>query len=275
VKNNTVTSTGANGGGLFVEKQSTLFCYGATISTNGAGSFAGALYQYTGAFYIYNTTIDGNGAGYVGSTTTGKAYGGIYLREGTGVLVNCTVYGNTASNIGGGIGVYGTASAAASLDIVSTTVSANKVKSATASGGGVYSNSLFGTINVYNSIISGNTKGVTGTETFSDVDGVAGYAWNKRYTIAGDQVFDDAGNAVASTTFDFATMLGPLTDHGGATRTMKLTGSNNPALTLGMTQTQLTDLGNTFPITIPGEIIGFDQTGESRNGKPYIGATVK
>lgn len=275
VKNNTVTSTGANGGGLFLDKQSILYAYDATISTNGAGSFAGALYQYTGAFHMYNTTIDGNGAGSLGSTTAGKAYGGIYLREGTGELVNCTVYGNTSSAIGGGIGVYGTASAPASLDMVSTTVSGNKVKSATASGGGVYSNSLFGTINVYNSIISGNTKGATGTEGVSDVDGVNGYAWSKKYTIAADQVFDDAGNVVPAATFDYMTMLGALADNGGATRTIKLIGSGNPALTLGMTEAQLIDLGNALPVLVPASIIGFDQTGESRSSKPYIGATVK
>lgn len=275
VKNNTVTSTGANGGGLFIEKQSTLYVYNSSISSNGAGSFAGGLYQYTGAFHMYNTTIDGNGAGGVGSATAGKAYGAVYLREGSGELVNCTVYGNTSSNIGGAVGVYGTASAGATLDIVSSTITANKIKSTTASGGGLYSNSLFGTINVYNTIISGNTKGATGTESVSDVDGVAGFAWSKRYTIASEQVFDGDGNAVGGATFDFASMLGPLTNNGGETSTVKLTGSSNPALTNGMNDVQLTELGNTLSTSVPASIIAFDQTGESRSGKAYIGATVK
>lgn len=199
----------------------------------------------------------------------------MYLREGSGELVNCTVYGNTSSNIGGALGVYGTASAGATLDIVSSTITANKVKSTMASGGGVYSNSLFGTINVYNTIVSGNTKGATGTENVSDVDGVAGFAGSKWYTIASTQVFDGDGNAVGGATFDFASMLGPLANNGGETSTVKLIGSGNPALTNGMNDVQLTELGNTLSTAVPASIIAFDQTGESRSGKAYIGATVK
>ena len=153
VKNNTISSTGANGGGLHMEKQSDLFVYSSSISTNGAGGFAGALYQYTGSFHIYNSTINGNGAGFVGSTTTGKAYGGIYLREGNGELVNCTVHGNTSSGIGGGIGVYGTAAAPANLQIISSTVTGNMVKSTSALGGGLYMNAADVTVNIHNSII--------------------------------------------------------------------------------------------------------------------------
>lgn len=264
IKNNTVSATSANGGGIFMDKQSVLYTYHTTFSANGAGGFAGAAYVYTGACHFYNTTFEGNGAGFVGSGTAGKAYGGLYLREGTGELVNCTVYGNTASNIGGGIGVYGTAAAPASLDVVSCTISGNQVKSATAGGAGLYSNSLFGTINVYNTIISGNTKGATGTEAASDVEGVAGFTWGKHNTLVGNEA-----------SFDVATMLGPLTNNGGHTRTMKLTGSNNPAFTDGMTEAELTTLGTTLSTPVPADIITFDQTGESRNGKPYIGATVR
>jgi hypothetical protein len=274
VQNNKTSNAAANGGAIFMDKLSNLFTYNTTITNNAAGSFAGALYQYTGGFHMYNTTIDGNGAGGLGSGVTGKAYGGIYLREGSGEMVNCTLYGNTASNIGGGIGVFGTTTAPATLDLVSTTITANKVKGS-ANGAGLYVNALFCTINIYNSIISGNTKGATGTETASDIEGVAGFTWSKKNAIVGNQVFNSTGTAVSGSTFDFATMLGALTSNGGNTRTVKLQGTGNPALTNGMAVSELTTLGATLSTAVPADIIGFDQTGESRASKPYIGATVK
>lgn len=274
VKNNTVSSTGANGGGLHIEKQSDLYVYSSSISTNGAGGFAGALYQYTGSFHIYNSTINGNGAGFVGSTTTGKAYGGVYLREGTGELVNCTIHGNTSSNIGGGIGVFGTAAAPANLQIISSTVTGNMVKNASALGGGLYMNAADVTVNIHNSIISGNTRGTTGTGTASDVEGVAAAGWTKKSSVIGSQVFDFNAVAISGTTFDFATMLAPLANNGGGTSTVKLSATGNPAVTNGMTSSQLTTLGSSLPTQVPESIISFDQIGNTRSGKTHMGSLV-
>lgn len=275
VKNNTISSTGANGGGLHIEKQSDLFVYSSTISTNGAGGFAGAIYQYTGAFHIYNSTINGNGAGFVGSTTTGKAYGGIYLREGSGELVNCTIYGNTSSNIGGGVGVYGTAAAPANLQIISCTITGNMIKSTSALGGGVYMNAADVTVNIHNSIISGNSRGATGTGTASDVEGVAAAGWTKKSSIIGSQVFDANAVVIAGANFDFATMLGLLANNGGNMQTVKLLGTGNPAFANGMTSAELTTLGGSLPTQVPASIISFDQIGSSRAGKAQMGAIVQ
>lgn len=274
VKNNTVSSTGANGGGLHIEKQSDLYVYSSSISTNGAGGFAGALYQYTGSFHIYNSTINGNGAGFVGSTTTGKAYGGVYLREGTGELVNCTIHGNTSSNIGGGIGVFGTAAAPANLQIISSTVTGNMVKNASALGGGLYMNAADVTVNIHNSIISGNTRGATGTGTASDVEGVAAAGWTKKSSVIGSQVFDFNAVAISGATFDFATMLGSLANNGGGMSTVKLSATGNPAVTNGMTSSQLTTLGASLPTQVPASIISFDQIGNTRSGKTHMGSLV-
>lgn len=277
VKNNKTTASGANGGAIFIFGRSMLYTNHSAITTNGAGGFAGALYAYGANFHMYNTAVDGNGAGGVGSTVAGKAYGGVYLREGTGILVNCTVYGNTASNIGGGVGAYGTASAPASLTIISSTITGNKIKHASAKGAGVYVNATAAnaTLNIYNSIVSGNTAGATGTENVSDVDGAAGFAWTKKYTVASNQVFDNNGVAIAGATFDFATMLGAFTNNGGGTNTCLLLGANNPAKANGMSTNDLITLGNTLTPSIPAEIITYDQIGGSRSGKPYLGACVK
>lgn len=276
VQNNNATPTNVNGGGISMSTQSNLYAYNANISNNSAGSFAGGLYQWTGACYLYNTTIDGNGAGALGSTVAGKAYGGIYVREAVGELVNCTVYGNTASNIGGGIGVVGSASIPATLNLLSCTITANKVKSGSAGGAGVMINAASGvTVTVRNSIISGNTKGTIGTENPSDIEGATGFTYSKSYSIVGTQVFDANGNALSGAVFDYATMLAPLANNGGNTRTVKLSGSGNPALSNGMTAAQLSTAGASFSLPVPESIAAFDQTGESRISKPYVGATVK
>ena len=55
----------------------------------------------------------------------------------------------------------------------------------------------------------------------------------------------------------------------------KLGGSGNPAMTLGMTDAQLTDVGNALATPVASEITAYDQTGMSRSGKNFIGATVR
>ena len=67
--------------------------------------------------------------------------------------------------------------------------------------------------------------------------------------------------AVAGAAFDPASMLSPLGDNGGATKTCVLLGDANPARQYGMSASELKILG--------------DQTGASRTGKTVIGAVVK
>ncbi len=277
VRNNKTTHSGANGGALFINKRAFLYTNNSTISTNGAGGFAGGLYVYAASFHLYNTTVDRNGAGGVGSATGGKAYGGIYLREGTGMLVNCTVYGNTASNIGGAVGAYGTASAHATLTVISSTITGNMIKHATATGAGIYMNAAAAnaTLNIFNTIVSGNTAGTSGTENISDVAGAAGFGWSKKYTVVSNEVFDQNGTTVSGATFDFTTMLGAFANNGGETNTCVLSGNNNPAKTNGMSTGDLATLGSSFSPAVPAGIMTYDQTGEDRSGKPYIGACVK
>lgn len=277
VKNTTATASGANGGALFINNVGTTFrAINSSLTGNAAGGFAGALYVYSASFDLFNTTIDGNSAGGAGSAVAGKYYGGVYLREGKGNLVNCTVYGNTCSGAGGGIGVYGTASAPATLNIISTTITGNKAIGA-GNGGGIYVNatSANAVVTLYNSILSGNTGGPGGTENVSDAGGAAGYALGKKYSVVSAQVFDANEALVAGATFDFASMLGALSNNGGATSTCKLTGSGNPAKQNGMSNAQLIELGNGITPAIPGEVIAYDQTGTSREGKSYIGSCVK
>ena len=80
---------------------------------------------------------------------------------------------------------------------------------------------------------------------------------------------------VAGSSFDPATMLGPLAGNGGPTQTCLLLGADSPARTLGMPYVDLSALGQDFDPQIGPEITGFDQTGLSREGTSAMGACVK
>ncbi len=277
VDSNVCTNTGGNGGAIVMDKQSTLTVRNSSIVNNAAGSFAGAMYIYSSTLHMYNSTVSMNSSGGAGSTTANKNYGGVYLREGTAVMVNCTLQGNTSSQSGGAIGVYGTAANPASLYVVSSTITGNMVKHASSGGAAMHINSASSTctVNLINSVISGNTRGATGTETASDITGAAGFAVERSNMIEAGITYDNAGAVVeAAPAFDYKTMLGPLADNGGATQTIKLIGTGNPAMTYGMNASQLITVGTTLPGQPDASIMGVDQTGADR-GVSYMGACVK
>lgn len=274
VENNSCVASSANGGGVFVDGGASLEMNGGKVSNNSAGGFAGGIYVMKSICRIFNVTVEKNAAGGTGSAVAGKAYGGVYIREGQGVLVNCTISENTASNIGGGLGVYGTAASPAATDIISCTISENKVKHSSALGGGIYVNAsaAAATVNVYNSIVSGNTRGADGTNFVSDEEGASGYVVTNKNTIASAAVIGGEGQEI-STDFNFSTMLEKRSENGIAYYVLK--GDNNPAKTKGMSTADLFALGIGFIPNIAEEVMGSDQFGLSRDNKLYIGSCVK
>ncbi|WP_018669427.1 BACON domain-containing protein [Bacteroides gallinarum] len=274
VKNNSCVASGANGGGVFVDGGASLEMNGGYVANNSAGGFAGGVYVMKAACRIFNVTVEKNAAGGIGSAVAGKAYGGVYIREGQGVLVNCTISENTASNIGGGLGVYGTAASPAAADIISCTISENRVKNATALGGGIYVNApaAAATVNVYNSIVSGNTRGSDGTNFVSDEEGASGYIVTNKNTIVSAAVIGGEGQEI-STDFNFSTMLEKISEESITYYVLK--GDNNPAKTKGMSTADLLALGIGFIPNISEEVMGSDQLGLSRDNKLYIGSCVK
>lgn len=276
VEANSCVASGANGGGVFIDGGATLEMNGSSILNNSAGGFAGGLYVMKSVCRVFNTTVGQNSAGGTASVASGKAYGGVYIRESQGVLVNCTILGNTASNIGGGIGVYGTSSSPAAVDIVSCTVSENKVIHSSALGGGVYVNASSGaaTVNVYNSIVSGNTRGVDGTNFVSDEAGASGYIITNKNSVVSATVIGEEGQEI-SDNFNFSTMMEKETEQIKNAIYYVLKGDDNPAKRFGMSNLELLELSTKFVPVISEEIITFDQIGLDRNGKSYMGSCVK
>lgn len=254
VKSNVGTTITSNAGGIFING-ATAYINHTSITGNIAGGVGGGI-QTLGSskLFMYNSTIANNKSGSLG--TAGRAAGGIYHRNNSvGQLVNCTIFGNSGTGNGGGICTHDKAV----LDIISSTISGNS----SLTGGGIFNTSGC-TVNLHNSIVSNNEG------TIRDISGVL----LKKQTIVADKVYDQDETEVAGALFNASTMLGDLADNGGYTKTCKLIGSDNPAITLGMSNTGLSILGASLNPVVKEEIIGFDQRGKNRSGKKCIGAYV-
>ncbi|HMR18976.1 MAG TPA: BACON domain-containing carbohydrate-binding protein, partial [Sphingobacterium sp.] len=241
VINNKGTSTSSNGGGIFIEASTVYFndCIVSGNTTTGVGagiySFHASQPTYT---YIYNTTVAYNNND-IGNFSPTRRGGGFYAREhSVTVIVNSTFYGNIGGH-GAGISLYGGTAAApapSKLDIINSTITGNNAFN---NGGGIETG-IHTTLSVYNSILSGNTAG-NNNELHVGGGGVTGFSSSVR----GTQLLDGNGGIISGQSFDFATMLGSLTDNGGHTQTVLLS-PGSPATTLGMSVSQLQNLGNTY-----------------------------
>lgn len=266
VKNNTATTNSSNCGGVFIDASTVYFNNCAVINNACTGVGAG-IYSFNSTqptyTYIYNTTVANNNNDANAANQTRRG-GGFYGRENSvTVIVNSTFYGNTGGS-GAGICLYGATGKNAKLDIISSTIASNNAYN---NGGGVEVANAFATLNIYNSIISGNTANVSG----SDLLGAAG-VFN---TINATKVYDAEGNEISGLTFDAATMLGALTNNGAKGETCQLLGGDsNPATTKGMNSADLQTLGTGYTPAIDADIITKDQNGKSRTGKTSIGAVV-
>ena len=270
--NATKSTTTYNCGGLWADGAKLLRINNCTFSNNKASGVAPCIYVFgdTGGktnVLISNTTISGNSVNPEHATLNG---GGIYVREnGNLVIVNSTVCGNHSGK-GGGIAVYGTAAKPSKAVIVSCTIAGNTTVTV-GNGAGLQQAAVGGAIEVYNTLISGNT-------TDGAADDVAWFkdaSYKVANSIIGGTVYNADGMAVAGAAFDPASMLSPLGDNGGATKTCVLLGDANPARQYGMSASELKILGETLDPAFGEAVSAIDQTGASRTGKTVIGAVVK
>lgn len=269
IENNKGTSvSGGNGGGLWNDG-SIIYLINCNVSSNENSGVAGGIYAYNASTasktYMFNSTIDNNKA-------THKA--GYYGRENSeAVMVNCTVYGNNTTSVtssGAGLCLYANATKA-KLDIISCTITNNISVGTADASGGIRINDANCTLNIYNSIISGNTS----NGAIGDIFAATGVTYVKSFSIISTKVYEGSGSEIPGKLFDYSTMLAPFAKNGAQTSNCLLLGDDNPAATLGMSFTQLTTLGIGFDPAISESIITVDQLGKSRSGKTAIGACVK
>lgn len=249
-------------------------CVVADNATKSTAAYNGGCLWADGAklLRINNCTFNNNktsGVGicmYIFGDTGGK----------TNVLISNTTISNNSVNPehatknGGGIAVYGTAAKPSKAVIVSCTIAGNTTVTA-GNGAGLQQAAVGGAIEVYNTLISGNT-------TDGAADDVAWFkdaSYKVANSIIGGTVYNADGMAVAGAAFDPASMLSPLGDNGGATKTCVLLGDANPARQYGMSASELKILGETLDPAFGEAVSAIDQTGASRTGKTVIGAVVK
>lgn len=226
-----------------------------TFELNETTGGGGAIYVYTNTdaatpiMTITNSIFHSNKA-------NGK--GTVWLRGDKGqVTLNCvnnTFYANQTGNVGSAINLYKNVTA----NIISNTIVGNTATYAkdAARAGAICLEAAPLTVNAYNNIVAGNIRSFdSATE---DVKVKAGTITNK-YSFIGNEYYDVNGTVASVTpSFDYVTMVGAY-----AEGVVKLTGSDNPALTYGMPASELKALANDY---VSADILGKDQLGNTRNG---------
>lgn len=263
-------NTGGNGTTIF-NSASILRMDGCTLSDNSCTGVGCGVYNFdasgskrTSVAYIANSFFSNNATD---ASAASRRGGGYYGREGSeGVIINSTFERNVGGN-GGGIAVYGTTAYPAKLTVVSCTITGNEAKN---NAGGLEYTFGQATVNVYNSIISGN-KAVKDAQ---DLAGTVSYntstvaASAMKCNIIGDSLYP-ATEPEAGKTFNPGTMFGEL--NGGV---FPLAGTGNPALTDGMTAGELKALTTNISVDFNAEDLVRDQKGNPRTGRiagAYVG----
>ena len=251
-----------NGGGLYNLGTTTLT--DCSISGNSAENGGGLENGYRATVTLTNCTISGNsaigtisdnsdnsGKGQGGRRRRARGYGGgLYNDQGTTTLTNVTISGNTAT-YGGGIDNGGTAT------LTNCTISGN---SADQSGGGIYSQYYgYGTVNIGNTIVAGNTA-ATGPDIEAPV------------VSQGNNLIGNTSGSTGWVSSDLTginPLLAPLGNYGGPTETLALLpgspaidAGNNSLIPAGDTTDQR---GASFPRVVNGtaDIGAFESSGFS------------
>ena len=221
-----------NGCGMWNGPNCVTYMYNCEVARNTTSGVGSAIYNYEvtlgngkPSLYMANCEVAGNSAG---------SFGAIYCRSSNMVMVNCTIHGNSSKK-GAAISVYGDG---AILNLVSSTVTANTGSQTPV----VYAESK-GKLNLYNSVVAGNTD-----PTNSDAEG---YEKAEKSLIGGGTSMFGAYNAGVY----------PLLSGAG--------------LTGGMTIDELKSI-NTAIATMPliPEDVEVDQKGNKRTGSKmgaYVG----
>lgn len=224
----------------------------------------GAIRVDAGAEALFDNCVVADNA--TKSTTTYNC-GGLWA-DGAKLLRinNCTFSNNKASGVAPCIYVFGDTGGKTNVLISNTTISGNSVnpEHATLNGGGIYVRENG------NLVIVNSTDGAA-----DDVAWFKDASYKVANSIIGGTVYNADGMAVAGAAFDPASMLSPLGDNGGATKTCVLLGDANPARQYGMSASELKILGETLDPAFGEAVSAIDQTGASRTGKTVIGAVVK
>ncbi len=196
-------AAGGDGGSIYNTGSASITFAQSTVANSTAGDQGGGLYQgSTGAINFTNGTISENRA----------AFGGGVYNTRTFSFTNSTLSSNIASTDGGGLYNDG-----GTATLQSSTVFANR---ATGSGGGIRNVTVFGPVNLKNTIVAANlaptNPDVSGVQFVSQGNNLIGNVG----TVS--SLTSSGGNLIGTTATPIDPLLGPLQDNGGPTRTHAL-----------------------------------------------------
>ncbi len=264
-----------NGASMWIADSNITVSNSSFLNNKNGGVGAIQVITNTNAKF-YHSTIANNISGYDNATASRNG-SGIYVRDGSKVqVVNCTIEGNQANGNGAGIALHtsNVNTLLNEVEVINSTIVNNKSVMLNNSTAGIFALTAGCTVNVYNSIISGNTAvgsgnpnvGVTGASTIT-----------AKSSIVADKVLDAAAAEVAELSFDPETMLGALADNGGDMLTVKLLldEESNPAFTNGMEVSELVALANTLVTPSLIDIVQYDQIGNERDGRVMGALAIK
>ena len=214
------TST-PEGGGVFVDIQTTFYMIDSTVSDNHSNGRGGGLALKSNSnSVIINSTISGNSA-------LASVAGGIYHEGASLSLINSTISNNTAEEDGGGI------HARKPMTIINSTITGNT--SLEELGGGIYTRGSDQAL-LQNTIVAGNTANGSSSDFEGSLDldpasannviGDPNTAGGLMDTVGGN-IVGDGGMII-----DTNAILDVLADNGGATLTHGLL-PGSPALDNG------------------------------------------
>ena len=119
-------------------------------------------------------------------------------------------------------------------------------------------------LTVVNAIIAGN-KQISGSSDI-DVFEEGAVAPDIRSSAIGTAVYNAGGTVQSGETFNVSTMLN---------NQFLPIGTNNPALSFGMSGTALVDLANEYTPALDNDLIGQDIYGNNRGSKTIMGAVIE
>jgi hypothetical protein len=269
--NTALTNASSNGAGIW-NNGCTLRMYDSEITGNQVTGVGGGIYSLNASIvsynFLYNVTIADNKIG--SATTTNRVGAGIYSREKSQfTIVNCTFYNNTNTSSGStGFGAGITAYGGSTVNIISSTFTQNTGgtgNTAINGGSAIFNNNTptANTINIYNSVISGN-------QGYNSELGGANIAIKS--CVVGSTAYNYNGAIEAGQSFDAGTMFGAYSNHGGFGKSIPVVAGNHAALTLGMSNLQLQALAGN--LLLDNNYCLKDQNSKSRTGTTTMGAAL-
>ena len=270
IRDNKTNDAGAPAAGI-CNDCSVVYLYDCTFENNQAGGNSAAIQAaggggITAETYAFNCTFNKNSSGVLGDNRDAAGYYSLWTAK--AAFVNCTFYENKVigGQRGGALNVN-----SGDLDVISCTIHKNDGKS---TGGGVQIRTADAKVRIYNSVIAGNIATTAGMEDIG-YDNESAARAVIRNSVVGTAVYDAGGSIAEGAQFDAATMFGSFGDNGGHTSTIALTGSDNPAVTGGMSASELSALAkDTLVPAADAGLVTKDQTGADRSGR-QMGACVR